>query len=181
VTSCHSPLITLAAIAGAVAIAACGSSSKSPSAAGSGGAAQGIKFADCMRAKGVPNFPDPSAGGGIQIQAGSGINPSSPSFQAAQASCAKLLPGGGPGKQHPSAQLIKLMLQTSECMRRHGISGFPDPTRNPPTSPTGYSAVIDRGGVVVAIPNTIDLGSPAFQQAAAACGFPHLGRRTVKP
>lgn len=178
-SNCRSPLITLAAIAGAVAIAACGSSSKSPGAAGSGGAAQLIKFADCMRAKGVPNFPDPSAGGGIQI--GSGVNRSSPSFKTAQASCAKLLPGGGPGKQNPSAQSIKLMLQTSECMRRHGISGFPDPTRTPPSSPAEYSGVIDRAESSSPSPNTIDLGSPAFQQAAAACGFPQLGRRLVKP
>jgi hypothetical protein len=177
---CHSPLITLAVIACAVAIAACGSSSKPPSAGGPRSAA-GIKFADCMRAKGVPNFPDPSAGGGIQIPDGSGINPLSPSFKAAQASCAKLLPGGGPGHQHPSERQIKLMLETSQCMRRHGISAFPDPTLTPPSSPAGYSVLIDRGGVVVAIPNTIDLGSPAFQQAAAACGFPHLGRRLVKP
>jgi hypothetical protein len=170
----------LAVIGCAVAVAACGSSSKPPSAGGQRFAA-GIKYADCMRAKGVPNFPDPSAGGGIQIPSGSGVNPVSPSFRAARASCAKLLPGGGPGHQHPSEHQIKLTLETSQCMRRHGISGFPDPTLNPPSSPAGYSAVIDRGGVVVAIPQTINTGSPGFEQAAAACGFPRLGPRPNKP
>lgn len=168
----HSSLITLTAVTCAVAIAACGSSSKPQPVAGSSGAADGIRFADCMRSHGVPNFPDPSGGGGIQIQAGSGINPQSPAFQSAQQACAKLLPGGGPGRAHPSEQAKTQMLQTSECMRQHGISGFPDPTLSPPSGPAGFSQVIGRGGVFVAIPNTINTGSPAFKQAAAACQFP---------
>jgi hypothetical protein len=168
---CRKPLIVLAAIACAAAIVACGSSGKPHRAAGLS-PGQGIKFADCMRANGVPNFPDPSAGGGgIHIQAGSGINPFSPSFKAAQASCAKLLPGGGPGKQHPSAQEISRTREVSVCMRRHGVSGFPDPTLTPPSSPQGYSLLEDRGGVVLAIPDTINVTSPAFQQAGASCGF----------
>jgi hypothetical protein len=64
------------------------------------------------------------------------------------------------------------MLAISECMRRHGISEFPDPTLSAPTSPAGYSAVLGRDGVFLAIPNTINPRSPAFKQAAAACGFP---------
>ena len=65
------------------------------------------------------------------------------------------------------------MVQTSECMRRYGVTDFPDPTLTLPSSPAGYSAVEDRGGVVLAIPNTINVASPAFQQAAKACGFAH--------
>ena len=58
-------------------------------------------------------------------------------------------------------------------MRRHGVSGFPDPTLTPPPSPnpSKYSIVEDRGGVVLAVPSTINPGSPVFKQAAAACGF----------
>jgi hypothetical protein len=142
--------------------------------AGSSAAAKGIRFADCMRSHDVPNFPDPSGGGGIQIPDGSGINPQSPAFQSAQQACAKLLPGGSPGRAHPSEQAKTQMLQTSECMRQHGVSGFPDPTLSPPASGlAGFSQVIGRGGVFVAIPNTINTGSPAFKQAAAACGVPH--------
>jgi hypothetical protein len=125
-----------------------------------------------MRAHGLPNFPDPTPGGGIQINANSGIKPFSPAFQAAQASCHNLLPGGGPGSGHPSAQAKAQMLAISECMRRHGISEFPDPTLSPPSNPAGYSAVLGRDGVVLAIPKTINPQSPAFKQAAAACGFP---------
>lgn len=63
------------------------------------------------------------------------------------------------------------MLKISECMRRHWISNFPDPTTKLPASPAGYSEVTDHDGVVLAIPSTIDVQSPAYQQAGAACGF----------
>jgi hypothetical protein len=170
---CRRPLATLAALVCAAAIAACGASSQAQTTAGSSSVGAGIKFADCMRAHGVPNFPDPGSGGGIHIQVGSGVNPLSPSFKAAQTSCTKLLPGGGPGSHHPTAQQIAQTRQVSVCMRQHGVSGFPDPTLNPPSSPAGYSALLDRGGVVLAIPDTINVQSPVFEQAATACGFPH--------
>jgi hypothetical protein len=164
--------ITLAACS--LLIAACGSSGDPGSS--HAGFDAGLAFSRCMRAHGVPNFPDPSSGGGgfrIQIKVGSGIDPFSPSFRAAQAACHKLLPGGGPGAGHPSAQAKAQMLQISQCMRRHGIAGFPDPTTSPPSGPTRDSAVLGHDGVFLVIPNTIDTQSPAFQQAATACGFAH--------
>jgi hypothetical protein len=68
---------------------------------------QMLAFASCMRAHGVPKFPDPQvqSGGGItmMMRDGDGIDPSSPTFQAAQKTCEKLQPdgqksqaGGGP-------------------------------------------------------------------------------------
>jgi hypothetical protein len=162
--------IALAALACGLAVAACGSSAKPKASAATGDPA--LRFAQCMRAHGVPNFPDPTPGGGIQITPSSGVKPFSPAFRSAQASCHDLLPGGGPGAGHPSAQAKAQMLAISECMRRHGISEFPDPTLSAPTSPAGYSAVLGRDGVFLAIPNTINPRSPAFKQAAAACGFP---------
>jgi hypothetical protein len=58
---------------------------------------RGLKFAECMRAHGISNFPDPSAGGGPTTVGGSGINIQSPQFQAANRACSKDLrgPGGG--------------------------------------------------------------------------------------
>jgi len=47
-----------------------------------------------------------------------------------------------------------------------------DPTPSPPSSPTGYSGIVDRNGVVLAIPDTINTQSPVFKQAAAACKLP---------
>jgi hypothetical protein len=55
------------------------------------------EFAKCMRSNGVENFPDPSSeGGGIIIggpNAEGGIDPSDPTFQAAQEKCGDLMPG----------------------------------------------------------------------------------------
>jgi hypothetical protein len=65
-----------------------------------------LEMATCMRAHGVPNFPDPkvqagpNGGVGVQINAaGGGPNPSSPTFQAAQKICKPIMEkaGGPPG------------------------------------------------------------------------------------
>ena len=51
-------------------------------------------FAKCMRAHGVPNFPDPNGQGG-QLGPGSGIDPTSAVFQAAlNGPCLSLAPAG---------------------------------------------------------------------------------------
>jgi hypothetical protein len=39
--------------------------------------------------------------------------------------------------------------------------------------PLAGSEVLDRDGVALAIPATLSAASPAFRQAAAACGFDH--------
>src|SRR5579862_4231625 len=74
-----------------------------------------LKYAECMRADGVPKFPDPRGGGGFVFPAGAGIDPSSPAFKAAQAKCLKLMPGGGPpgagSTTHPSAQWLAHMVK----------------------------------------------------------------------
>jgi len=56
-----------------------------------------LKFAECMRAHGVSNFPDPStSGGGISL-GGPGMNMNSPQFQSAQHACQKYLINKGRG------------------------------------------------------------------------------------
>jgi hypothetical protein len=64
-----------------------------------------LAFSSCMRSHGVPKFPDPevtSNGGMMQRLGGpgSGIDPSSPTFQTAQQACQKLNPDG-PQKLSP--------------------------------------------------------------------------------
>jgi len=165
----------LAAIACGMAIGACGSSSASHAHAG---VAQSIKYADCMRANGVPNFPDSGGaptGNEISTPFGdfylSATMMNSPAFKAAQTACAKLLPNGGHGAHHPSAQAMALTLKVTECMLRHGVSGFPDPTLTMPSNPNAYGLLEDNGGIVLAIPSTINPESPVFKQAAATRGF----------
>ena len=58
-----------------------------------------LKAAQCMRAHGVPSFPDPTESNGGQAIGFhlSGVDPSSPAFQAAEKACRSLsaLLGGG--------------------------------------------------------------------------------------
>jgi hypothetical protein len=169
--------VAVAGASCALGVAACGSSGHSNSGASSGGRNSGLEFADCMRSHGVPNFPDPPSGGGggIQINANSGINPNSPAFQSARTKCMKLLPGGGP-LHGPVSESRKLqMLSLSRCMRAHGVPDFPDPTSSPPAPGNGLGIAFGGQGSFIAVTATM-MQSPAFQQAAAACGFPGAGR-----
>lgn len=54
--------------------------------------AQGLSFARCVRAHGVPNFPDPGSDGRIPDPATVGINQGSPKFEAANQACARYRP-----------------------------------------------------------------------------------------
>ena len=88
----------------------------------------GVKFAACKRAHGMPNFPDPNSQGAIQIGSSSGIDPNSPKFQAAQQACQTVLPNGGHATPAQVAQAQQHALAFSACMRRHELPDFPDPT-----------------------------------------------------
>jgi hypothetical protein len=51
--------------------------------------ATGLKFAQCMRTNGVPDYPDPTGTSDtVHATSGSDFNPASPTFQAASALCA---------------------------------------------------------------------------------------------
>jgi hypothetical protein len=172
-------LVTLAAVGSALALAACGSSGSSGSGSASSREATGIKVADCMRAHGVPNFPDPSSGGGIQLP--NGVDPQAPAFQSAQRACFKLFPGGGPGGGGNSEARKVQLLKLAECMHAHHISQFPDPTSSPPTGPpSGGGIAFGSPGAFIAVPQSL-IDSPGFKQAAAACGFPGVGRDAKGP
>jgi hypothetical protein len=54
--------------------------------------ALGLAFARCVRAHGVPSFPDPGSDGRIPDPATAGVDQGSPSFQAANDACAKYRP-----------------------------------------------------------------------------------------
>jgi hypothetical protein len=56
---------------------------------------QQLQFAQCMRSHGVPNFPEGNNGGGQQSVTQYGIDPNSPTFQAANSACSSLLSGSG--------------------------------------------------------------------------------------
>jgi hypothetical protein len=154
------------------------STTGSSSATGEGASSSGstapspLAFARCMRADGVPNFPDPQSGGGT-IFSTAGINPSAPAFKAAQAKCQKLLPHGGAGPAFSEQSLVEVR-KVAVCMRAHGISEFPDPKRAStgrlPSVPAGIAVITDYDGALLEFPATLNMQSPAYKQAARACG-----------
>jgi hypothetical protein len=122
------------------------------------------RYSSCMRSHGVPKFPDPKASSGgmsLTIGPGSGVDPRSPQFQAAEKTCRKLMPNGGkapsPAQQ---AKALAQMLKFSACMRSHGLPDFPDPTSS-------------GGGIQLSIGGRKGSGlnpsSPVFQAAQKAC------------
>jgi hypothetical protein len=151
-------------------LAACGASGSSGGTGTSAkaSASQLLQFSRCMRSHGVPNFPDPSSGGGIQITPGSGRDPRSPAFQAAQKACRPRLPGGGPGAIKPTKAQYAAGLAFAKCMRSHGEPNFPDPIRS---VPAGSGPIISLQGMMFKPGQGTDPRSPAFQQAAAHCGI----------
>jgi hypothetical protein len=82
-----------------------------------------------MRSHGVPNFPDPSPGGGFDIppQSAVGAEEGSPAFGAAQTACAKLQPGG-PAPPRITGEQVHQMFLKARCIRQHGFPNFPDPS-----------------------------------------------------
>jgi hypothetical protein len=127
-----------------------------------------------MRSHGVSDFPDPNSSGGIRLP--DNFDTQAPAFKAAQPICFKLLPGRG-AMPKASAATIATARNTAQCMRQHGVTNFPDPivTTKPPyelnLNPADYSEVTAGGGLVIALPISINPQSPAFVKAGKICQF----------
>jgi hypothetical protein len=163
---------SVAALACVLLLAACGGGSPKPNHSSHQSAF--VAISKCMRAHGVTNFPDPASSGGIQLP--NGFDTQSPAFKTARDACFKLLPGAG--KSHKaSATAIADARNTAECMRQHGVPQFPDPiiSDKPPfdlnLNPANYSEVTAGGGLIIALPISINPQSPAFEKAAKICRF----------
>jgi hypothetical protein len=160
-------LIAVATLA--LVVAACGgspSSTGSASSASAAGAADSplLAFAQCMRAGGVPDFPDPQPGdSGAKFPSARQLGVSASRYQAAENSCQHLLPAGS-GDQFPSAEvplLLSGMRQFSQCMRSHGVPNWPDPITDAEGRP-----VFDPGADGITRAET---RTPQFQAKVAAC------------
>jgi hypothetical protein len=156
-------LLSLALLA--VPITACGSGSPATQKAATADSGQALQFARCMRAHGVPNFPDPTDGHlDLQVRQtpGStdvnGVEVNGPAFQAAMRTCRRYLPNGGQPRGAVPASARVAALQFAQCMRSHGVSGFPDPQ-------------FQGGGVTESLRagSGMDPNSPAFKTAQQTC------------
>ncbi len=86
------------------------------------------KFAECVRAHGVPHFPDADAAGNF----GSfGVDVSAATFTAAVTACKALQPPGSLSS-HRSATQQSAALRFAACVRANGVPDFPDPVNGQP-------------------------------------------------
>jgi hypothetical protein len=168
VTGCggNSPTGSVASLGSHASKTSTTSSTAAGSSGGSGSSAspgsQAVAYSACVRAHGVPNFPDPKVStNGNEVKVAIGINPSissNPHFKSAQQACGKLLPGGGPGEasNHQITPLEQSQyLKAAACVRSHGVPNFPDPTFS------GGGVHIEHQG--------LNESSPAFKAAVRAC------------
>jgi len=135
------PLVALA-LAGLIGLisAGCGSnaSSETGTASSTGSTSSGantklsardkaVKFAECMRANGVPHFPDPDPKGDSSF----GVDVSKEVFTKAVDACKDLKPPGAlSAKRTPKQQSASLRF--AQCVRDHGVKDFPDPVNGEP-------------------------------------------------
>jgi hypothetical protein len=132
-----------------------------------------------MRTHGVPDFPDPTSGGGYEIQAGANgssasisvdghtLNVSGPAFRAAMTDCAKYGPHGPAISGSQLAQIKQGALRMAACMRTHGVPNFPDPKVT--SGPGGHGIAVQIGGPGVAAAGRLNSSAPAFQKAQKVC------------
>jgi hypothetical protein len=158
------PIVAAAVAAGAL-IGACGSHSPNSTGSSSSGIRltyaqaqqDAVRFAGCLRAHGVTDFPDPTSP--QEFKSSLGNRQQSPALQSAETACRDLLPGGG-GQNQPAARgpaQITAELAFARCLRGHGFPNFPDPT----TSGQLTHEMLAAAG--------INLHQPAVVGAADAC------------
>jgi hypothetical protein len=90
-----------------------------------------VKFAECMRANGVPHFPDPDANGDYNF----GVDVTREVWLKAIDACKALKPPGAlSAKRTPKEQSASLRF--AQCVRDHGVKDFPDPVNGEPVIDT---------------------------------------------
>jgi hypothetical protein len=100
-----------------------------------------VKFAECIRAHGVPDFPDPNAKG--QFIYGVSVSPAV--WTKAVNACKDLQPPGTlSAKRSPKQQTASLKF--AQCIRDNGVKDFPDPANGEPLVDTTRIPSANRPG-----------------------------------
>jgi hypothetical protein len=166
--------LLLALITLGVGLAACGGGASkaasiagcSPSGCPSPGASAAleviaVKWSGCIRAHGVPDFPDPTIGSnGLPNWTANPNDPNSsvdsPGFPAARRACQHDLPHLGPQTSAQKAAANAQALKYATCMRASGVPDFPDPNGQ------GLIQIQNATG-------SLEANSPQFEKADQAC------------
>jgi hypothetical protein len=141
---------------------ACGSGGSADATATGAGSSADVQFARCMRAHGVPGFPDPLPGGGFPR-----VGAQSPASRTAQTACIHLLRAGSGVHRAPTSAELAAALRYARCMRAHGVPEFPDPVSS--LTSRNVNVIVD-GPILFPLSPSIDPGAPAFQRADGMCG-----------
>ena len=185
------PLVALA-LAGLIGLvsAGCGSTESSQSGAASGtdtvsatGAAgstatagngadknlskqeKAVKFAECMRANGVPHFPDPDTKGEYNF----GVDVTPEVFTRAVDACKALKPPGAlSAKRTPKEQSASLRF--AQCVREHGVKDFPDPVNGEPLINTYKIPSSNKPGGMTILNAAIDACGTILEKSAGGQG-----------
>jgi hypothetical protein len=113
-----------------------------------------VKFAECMRANGVPHFPDPDSKGAQNF----GVDVTRDVWLKAVDACKALKPPGAlSSKRTPKEQAASLRF--AQCVRDHGVKDFPDPVNGEPLIDTYKIPSSNRPG-----------GMTILNAATHACG-----------
>jgi hypothetical protein len=90
-----------------------------------------VKFAECIRAHGVSDFPDPNAKNQFEY----GVSVTVAVWKRATTACKDLQPPGTlSGKRTPKQQSASLRF--AQCVRDNGVKDFPDPVNGEPVIDT---------------------------------------------
>lgn len=137
--------------------AACGGGPASPGAGHTGSQkSELLPFSACIRAHGVPNFPDPRPAGGFARSALNAIDVQSPQFRSAEKACSSLAIASG--FEHTPAELqkhIEQLIAQDACIRKHGVPNMPGPNAQGQQS----------------FPSGITPETPVFQAAEKVCAY----------
>jgi hypothetical protein len=141
------------------------SSSGTASSAGTGGKndatgrEKAVKFSECMRENGYPDFPDPKASGEFPDF---GISVSPAVWKDALAACKELQPPGS-FSAHLSTEQLSAALKFAQCIRDNGVKDFPDPVDGEPIVDTTRIPSTDK-------PGGMDILNAAMQKCGDALG-----------
>jgi hypothetical protein len=104
-------------------------SSGAPNAGTAASSTSAVAYSQCVRAHGVPGFPDPGSSGQISKQAIRQLNVSDSALEAATSACENLNPNQPPSAAQQRQQLAE-DVTFAQCMRADGLPKFPDPTND---------------------------------------------------
>jgi hypothetical protein len=118
-----------------------------------------LAFSRCVRAHGVPNFPDPNSSGVLPKRQIAQLTAGNPQFPAAHRACEHLLPNAGQPTRAQAQQAWNDMRNFARCIRSHGVANWPDPA---PTSQQDQRPFFH-------LPDSIDPNAPQITTKIRAC------------